>query len=77
LSKCWFALAASGRGAARSWDAAAPATVDNLVLLTFAEAEAHERAGLADARARDPAFAAHVEAALARARADHAIRELP
>jgi hypothetical protein len=49
--------------------------VDNLVLLTFAEAEAHERAGLADARARDPAFAAHVEAVLVRARADHAIRE--
>ncbi len=43
------------------------------MLLTFSEAEAHERVDLADAHASDPAFAARVEAALARARADHAI----
>ena len=43
------------------------------MLLTFSEAEAHENSDLADVRTGDPAFAARVEAALARARAECAM----
>ena len=43
------------------------------MLLTFSEVEAHECADLADVRTGDPAFAARVEAALARARAEFAL----
>jgi tRNA A37 threonylcarbamoyladenosine dehydratase len=76
------------------WDASRPATLDNLVLLTSEEADAHDRlfdggdgggeegqkrvvsaeaadAALAALRARDPAYVAHVEAMLERARWDH------
>jgi len=57
------------------WDAARPATVDNLVLLTFDEADAlDEQEGGAEAlRRTDPAFAARVDAAVARARRDHGL----
>ena len=55
------------------WDRSRPATVDNLVLLTFSEAEAHENSDLAAVRTGDPAFAARVAAALARARAEFAM----
>jgi hypothetical protein len=50
------------------WDAAQPADVGNLVLLTFAEAEAHEHADLAALQRDQPEFAAFVEAKLDRAR---------
>ena len=49
------------------WDAAKEAGPDNLVLLTFAEAEAHERGSLVELRAREPHYVAKVEAALRRA----------
>ena len=59
-------------------DASRPATVDNLVLLTQAEADAHddlpaaggggEECGLEALRRAEPAFCARVEAGLARAR---------
>jgi hypothetical protein len=56
------------------WDASLPATVDNLVLLTFDEADELDEGGGADAmRAADPAFAARVDAAVARARRDHGL----
>ena len=41
-----------------------PATVDNLVLLTFDEAEAHESQHLEDIKRSDPGFAAFVEQVL-------------
>lgn len=50
------------------WDVAQPADVGNLVLLTFAEAEAHEDADLAVLRQTEPEFVAFVEAKLDRAR---------
>jgi hypothetical protein len=54
------------------WDAAKPAAVDNLVLLTFDEAEAHDEAESLDAvRAAQPAWAERVEAALRRASREH------
>ena len=57
------------------WDGTLPARVDNLVLLTFDEADAHdaEPEGVAGVRAREREFAARVDAALARARRDHGI----
>lgn len=60
------------------WDDARPAGVDNLVLLTFDEAEAHEKGGgAAAARVEEPAWAAAVDAALARASRDHLITTPP
>mmetsp|Transcript_24269 Transcript_24269/g.76364 ORF Transcript_24269/g.76364 Transcript_24269/m.76364 type:complete len:106 (+) Transcript_24269:1115-1432(+) len=54
------------------WDAARPATVDNLVLLTFDEADAHKAIpSLADLEAREPQFYAFVEGVLSKARRDH------
>ena len=50
------------------WDRELPASVDNLVLLTGPEAEAHDAGGLADA---DPAWAAHVKATLLRSAREH------
>ena len=50
------------------WDREQPASVDNLVLLTGAEAEAHDRDGIA---AADPAWAAHVHATLRRSAREH------
>ena len=59
------------------WDGAQPARVDNLVLLTFDEADAHdaEPGGVAGVRAREPPFAASVDATLARARREHGMSD--
>ena len=43
------------------WDVHKPATVDNLVLLTFEEAETHESQSLNDVRRNNPQFAEYVE----------------
>jgi tRNA A37 threonylcarbamoyladenosine dehydratase len=58
------------------WDASRPARVDNLVLLTLAEADAHEAlglqgSGLDELRAKEPKFVAFVEGVLARARLEY------
>jgi hypothetical protein len=52
------------------WDASKPATVDNLVLLTMDEADAHEAlpGGLQELQASEPAFVAKVERVLDRVR---------
>ncbi|CAL8471181.1 g10723 [Coccomyxa elongata] len=50
------------------WDKDRPPTVDNLVLLTFEEAEQHEGMALEDVRAADPAFYQRVQDTLARIR---------
>lgn len=42
------------------WDGSKPASVNNLVLLTFDEAEAHEAQGLEAAEHDDPDFARFV-----------------
>ena len=57
------------------WDATQPATVDNLVLLTFDEADELDAAegGAASMRVTDPLFAARVDAAVARAKRDHGL----
>eukprot|EP00887_Chlorella_sp_A99_P001035 scaffold14.g1035.t1 len=55
------------------WDAARPATVDNLVLLTHEEADAHDAGPAWDLpalRAMEPELCTRVEAALARAAAE-------
>lgn len=52
------------------WDRHRPATVDNLVLLTFEEAGRHEEADLEALARADPRFCVHVEGALARVRRD-------
>lgn len=65
---------AIGHLALTRWDAAAPATPGNLVLLTREEADAHDALfdGAADAlralRAREPEFVERVEATLRRVR---------
>lgn len=46
------------------WERAAPPTVDNLVLLTAEEADAHDAASLQELRASDPQFVARVEGLL-------------
>ena len=53
------------------WDGSAPATVENLVLLSFAEADAHDAGDLAALRLAEPEFARRVEETLARARREH------
>jgi molybdopterin/thiamine biosynthesis adenylyltransferase len=56
------------------WDAEKPATVDNLVLLTFDEADAHDAApDVAAVRAAEPDWARRVDAAMARAARDHGV----
>eukprot|EP00271_Cylindrocystis_brebissonii_P007502 TRINITY_DN21073_c0_g1_i1.p1 TRINITY_DN21073_c0_g1~~TRINITY_DN21073_c0_g1_i1.p1 ORF type:complete len:509 (-),score=86.57 TRINITY_DN21073_c0_g1_i1:440-1966(-) len=50
------------------WDASRPPSIDNLVLLTFQEAEEHEMGSLVELKEREPAFVAMVDAVLARAR---------
>lgn len=51
------------------WDHSKPAAVDNVVLLTVEEAEAHERMGRLDTlRDEEPEFFAKVEALMGRAR---------
>jgi hypothetical protein len=52
----------------RRWDAAQPADVGNLVLLTFEEAEEHEHADLAALERDQPEFATFIRAKLDRAR---------
>ena len=46
------------------WDASQPATVDNVVMLTCAEAEAHEETSLDTLKQGDPDFVRAVEAVL-------------
>lgn len=53
------------------WDRARAATVDNLVLLTQREADAHEQADLSELRRSEPEFCAFVEHMLARARFEY------
>ena len=53
------------------WDRSKPATVDNLVLLTQEEADAHEQADLEQLRRDEPQFVAFVEGVLARARFEY------
>lgn len=53
------------------WDRRRPATVDNLVLLTLQEADAHEQADLAALQRTEPALCAFVEGMLARARFEY------
>ena len=57
------------------WDASQPARVDNLVLLTFEEADEHDATpgGVAGVRNSEPPFARFVDTTLARARRDHGI----
>ena len=55
------------------WDEGRPASVDNLVLLTREEADDHDAAGVAQARAASPGFAAFVEGQLRRARIEMAV----
>lgn len=43
------------------WDRRRPATVDNLVLLTAEEAEAHDEAGMEALTQTEPEFVARVE----------------
>lgn len=50
------------------WDAAAPATVDNLVLLTQQEADLHDQTTLDQLRQQEPAFVARVEGLIDRVR---------
>lgn len=51
------------------WDVARPAEIDNLVLLTFEEAEVHEgEPDLEHVKQSRPAFVAFVEAKLDRVR---------
>ncbi|PRW51003.1 NAD(P)-binding Rossmann-fold superfamily isoform 1 [Chlorella sorokiniana] len=53
------------------WDPAKPATIDNLVLLTHAEADDHDQLqNLDDVRQQEPELCARVEATLARAKRD-------
>ena len=55
------------------WDAALPAAVDNLVLLTFDEAEAHDAACLADLRTGESDWVHSVEETLRRAAKEHGL----
>lgn len=65
-------LARSTAGLALTrWDAAKPATVDNLVLLTYEEADAHEATTLEALRAAEPGFVARVERVLGKARREY------
>lgn len=59
------------------WDASRPACVDNLVLFTFDEADAHDAMpeGVGGVRTAEPQFARMVDATLARARRDHGMNE--
>lgn len=53
------------------WDRRKPATVDNLVLLTLGEADAHDKADLEALRREEPSFVGFVEGVLARARFEY------
>lgn len=55
------------------WDADKPATVDNLVLLTFEEADAHAASSLDQLSAAEPEFVSKVEKVLQRARQDYCL----
>jgi hypothetical protein len=56
------------RGGLCRWDSALPPTADNLVLLTFDEADAHDAAELADIRGSEPEWVTYVETLLSRVR---------
>ncbi len=58
---------------ARRWDQKRPATVDNLVLLTFGEAEQHEGMTPEDVKTEDPDFFRRVQQGIARARYELAL----
>lgn len=51
------------------WDRSKAATVDNLVLLTAEEAEAHDAVGLEQLQQQEPEFVAQVERLLDHVRA--------
>jgi hypothetical protein len=51
------------------WDRSKPPTVDNLVLLTSDEAEAHDAVGLEQLRQQEPEFVLRVEQLLDHVRA--------
>jgi hypothetical protein len=51
------------------WDRSKPPTVDNLVLLTGEEAEAHDATGLEQLQQQEPEFVAQVERLLDHVRA--------
>lgn len=54
------------------WDANKPATVDNLVLLTYEEADAHEAiSSLDELRGKEAEFVAKVEAILDKAKREY------
>jgi hypothetical protein len=53
------------------WDVSRPATVDNLVLLTMTEADAHQATTLEALRREEPEFVAYVESQLARVRFEY------
>ena len=53
------------------WDATRAATVDNLVLLTLAEADAHQATTLEALRREEPEFVAFVESQLTRVRFEY------
>ncbi|XP_056162875.1 tRNA threonylcarbamoyladenosine dehydratase [Syzygium oleosum] len=52
------------------WDRAQPASVDNLILLKFTEADEHEQRTLDDIRKEEPEFFTRATSVLQRARAD-------
>eukprot|EP00884_Botryococcus_braunii_P014097 jgi/Botrbrau1/22689/Bobra.0132s0030.1 len=52
------------------WDSTQEATADNLVLLTFEEADKHDLCTIESLRETEPAWVAYVEAQLQRARAE-------
>ncbi|KAA8530687.1 hypothetical protein F0562_005379 [Nyssa sinensis] len=70
-----------GRGMWRSvnelmlvrWDQAKPASVSNLILLRFKEADEHESRALEDIREKEPAFFTRVTSVLKRAEVDFGI----
>ncbi len=45
----------------RRWDSQEEATMDNLVLLTFEEAERHDTSNLTEIEEQDPMFFQHVQ----------------
>ncbi|KAL6763247.1 hypothetical protein V8C86DRAFT_2497247 [Haematococcus lacustris] len=62
---------ATGHLCLTRWDASKPAHVDNLVLLTFEEADAHDATSLVELRLRDPEYCERVERVLTKARNEH------
>ena len=61
---CIQALGQAQQLCAGRWDHGKPPDLDNLVLLSFKEAEQHEESSLADIRQEDPEYHAHVTSVL-------------